>query len=200
MVNVCSQHACQCYTAFASVSSACIISSYYTSKGDGIILTLSSLFSSIFRQEDNHGFLKYVFVQLSINLAISLAIIFITHNALCHIFRQWRDKFLVISYVMTTVDSFFPSPLCFPRGLPVVFLSSWPLSATLDHIARPCPVACQEFCPWNFPGKNIGLSSHSLLQGIFLTQGSNSGLLQCRQILYHLSHQDSPPEGTINLK
>ena len=33
---------------------------------------------------------------------------------------------------------------------------------------------------------------HSLLQGIFLTQGSNPGLLHCRQILYHLSHQGSP--------
>ena len=30
----------------------------------------------------------------------------------------------------------------------------------------------------------------SLLQGIFLTQGSNLGLLPCRQILYQLSHQD----------
>ena len=28
--------------------------------------------------------------------------------------------------------------------------------------------------------------------GIFLTQGSNPGLLHCRQILYHLSHQGSP--------
>ena len=28
-----------------------------------------------------------------------------------------------------------------------------------------------------------------LLQGIFLTQGSNSGLLHCRRTLYHLSHQ-----------
>ena len=37
-------------------------------------------------------------------------------------------------------------------------------------------------------------SSHSLLQGIFLTQGSNPGLLHCRQILYHLSHQGSPLE------
>ena len=36
------------------------------------------------------------------------------------------------------------------------------------------------------------MGSHSFLQGIFLTQGSNSGLLQCRQILYHLSHQGSP--------
>ena len=31
----------------------------------------------------------------------------------------------------------------------------------------------------------------SLLQGIFLTQGSNPGLLHCRQFLYQLSHQGS---------
>ena len=36
------------------------------------------------------------------------------------------------------------------------------------------------------------VSSHSLLQGIFPTQGSNPGLLHCRQILYHLRHQGSP--------
>ena len=44
-------------------------------------------------------------------------------------------------------------------------------------------------CPKNSPGKNTGVGSHSLLQGIFLTQGLNLGLLQCRQILYHLGHQ-----------
>ena len=33
------------------------------------------------------------------------------------------------------------------------------------------------------------MGSHSLLQGIFLTQGSDPGLLHCRQILYHLSPQ-----------
>ena len=33
------------------------------------------------------------------------------------------------------------------------------------------------------------LGSHSLLQGIFPTQGLKPGLLHCRQILYHLSHQ-----------
>ena len=31
-----------------------------------------------------------------------------------------------------------------------------------------------------------------LLQGIFLTQGSNPGLLHCRQVLYQLSYQRSP--------
>ena len=43
----------------------------------------------------------------------------------------------------------------------------------------------------NSPGKNTGVDCHSLLQGIFLTQGANPGLLHCRQILYHLSHQGS---------
>ena len=38
------------------------------------------------------------------------------------------------------------------------------------------------------------VSSHSLLQGIFPTQGSNPGLLHCRQILYHLSHQGIPEQ------
>ena len=33
---------------------------------------------------------------------------------------------------------------------------------------------------------------YALLQGIFPTQGSDPGLLHCRQILYHLSHQGSP--------
>ena len=41
-------------------------------------------------------------------------------------------------------------------------------------------------CPWNFPGKNTGVGSHSLLQGISPTQGLNPDLLHCRQILYHL--------------
>ena len=43
-------------------------------------------------------------------------------------------------------------------------------------------------CPWYFPGKNVGVDCHFLLQGIFLTQESNPGLLHCRQMLYHLSH------------
>ena len=46
-------------------------------------------------------------------------------------------------------------------------------------------------CPWNSPGKNTGVCCHALLQGIFPTQGSNLGLLLCRQILYRLSHQHS---------
>ena len=42
------------------------------------------------------------------------------------------------------------------------------------------------------PGQNTGVGSHSLLQGIFLTQGSNPGLPHCRQILYQLNHKGNP--------
>ena len=35
-------------------------------------------------------------------------------------------------------------------------------------------------CPWDSPGKNTRMGSCSLLQGIFLTQGLNLGLLCCR--------------------
>ena len=42
------------------------------------------------------------------------------------------------------------------------------------------------------PGKNTGGVCHALLQGIFPIQGSNTGLLHCRQTLYHLSYQGSP--------
>ena len=42
------------------------------------------------------------------------------------------------------------------------------------------------------PGQNTGVGCHALLQGIFSTQGSNSGLPSYRWILYHLSHQGSP--------
>ena len=49
--------------------------------------------------------------------------------------------------------------------------------------------------PWtlsNCPGKNTGVGRHSLLQGIFPTQGLNLGLLHCKQIVYHLGHEGSP--------
>ena len=47
------------------------------------------------------------------------------------------------------------------------------------------------YSPWNSPGQNTEVSSLSL-QGISPTQGSNSGLLHCRWILYQLSYKGSP--------
>ena len=53
-------------------------------------------------------------------------------------------------------------------------------------------------CPWNSACKNTGVGCHSLLQGIVPTQRVNLGLLHCRQILHHLSHQGShQPSGML---
>ena len=48
------------------------------------------------------------------------------------------------------------------------------------------------YSPWNSPGQNTGVSSLSLLQGIFPTHGSNPGLLHCRRIRYQLRHKGNP--------
>ena len=47
-------------------------------------------------------------------------------------------------------------------------------------------------CPWNSPGKNSGEGGHSLLQGLFPTQGLNPSLMHGRHLLYHLSQQGNP--------
>ena len=46
--------------------------------------------------------------------------------------------------------------------------------------------------------KILEWGSHSLFQGIFLTQGLNPGLLLCRHIFYHLNHQE--PSSQTQLK
>ena len=64
-----------------------------------------------------------------------------------------------------------------------VLVTQWCLNSLQPH---------ELSCSWNSPGKNTGVCSHSLLQGIFPTQGSNPGLLYCRQTLYGLSYVGSP--------
>ena len=55
-----------------------------------------------------------------------------------------------------------------------------------------CSPPGSSVCRWNSPGKNTGVDHLALLQGIFLTQRLNPSLRHCRQILYHLSHEESP--------
>ena len=60
-------------------------------------------------------------------------------------------------------------------------------SVTLSHLTlRPHGLyPASLLCPWDFPGKNIGVGCHFLLQGIFPTQGSNLCVRIGRWILYH---------------
>ena len=43
-------------------------------------------------------------------------------------------------------------------------------------------------CPWDFPGRNIGVGCHFLLQGTFPTQGSNPGVWHWQADSFLLSH------------
>ena len=77
------------------------------------------------------------------------------------------------------------------------FLHLFPVCVSVSHLVLSCslrshgPQSTRFLCPLNSPGRNTGMGNHSLLQGIFPTQGSNLGLLHYRQILYHLRHQGS---------
>ena len=56
------------------------------------------------------------------------------------------------------------------------------------------PMDCRSPCSSNHgdsPCKDIRVDCHAILQGIFPTQGSNPGLLNCRQILYRLGHREA---------
>ena len=56
-----------------------------------------------------------------------------------------------------------------------------------SEVTQSCPTLCDPvdcrllgiFPPWDSPGKSTGVGYHFLLQGIFLTQGSNPGLPHC---------------------
>ena len=63
-------------------------------------------------------------------------------------------------------------------------------------LVTPWTVAGQCLCPWKFPGKNTGVGCRFLLQGIFLTQGSNLHLLPLLHWQVNslpLRHLESPP-------
>ena len=62
------------------------------------------------------------------------------------------------------------------------------MSDSCDHMDCSLPGI---LCPWDSPGKDAEVGCHFLLQGIFLTQKSNLGLLHGRQILYPLSYEGS---------
>ena len=64
------------------------------------------------------------------------------------------------------------------RCLSFYWVNEWKSFSHVWLFVSPWIVAHQALlCPWNSPGKNIGVGCHSLLQGIFPNQGSNPALL-----------------------
>ena len=66
-----------------------------------------------------------------------------------------------------------------------------------------CPAICDPMdSPWDSPGQNTGVGSLSLLQGIFPTQGLNSGLPHCRRDSLPAEPQEKPKNtgvGSLSL-
>ena len=67
--------------------------------------------------------------------------------------------------------------------------SKWKSLSCVRLFATPWTVARQAPLSMKFCRPDIGVGSHSLLQGIFPTQELNQGVLHCRWILYQLSYQ-----------
>ena len=86
-----------------------------------------------------------------------------------------------------------PAKVCLVKAMvfPVVMYGceSWTVTVMSDSLRPHGQQPAMLVCPWDSPGKNPAVGCHSLLQGIFLTQGLNLGLLHCRQTPYLLSHQ-----------
>ena len=78
--------------------------------------------------------------------------------------------------------------------LPEILMKKWSesRSVTSNSLQPNRLEPARLLCPWNSPGKNIGVGCHALLQGIFPIQGSNPGLQHHRQILYSLSYLGNP--------
>ena len=94
-------------------------------------------------------------------------------------YRSWGPKVSGMTEQLTLLLHFFF--FHFTLLIPLIFsvrllVTTWTVSARLLH-------------PWDFPGKITGVGCHFLLQGMVATQGSNLGLLCCRQTLYRLSHK-----------
>ena len=73
------------------------------------------------------------------------------------------------------------------------------LKVQRELVAHVCLTHCDPMdcnarllCPWNSPGKNTRMGSHSFLQEIFLTQGSNPGFLYHRQIFFFFLPSETP--------
>ena len=76
------------------------------------------------------------------------------------------------------------SYLCMHCSGVISWTNEKPKSRTVHLIVLYLRKVCDKITdPWDTPGKNTGVGSHSPLQGIFLIQESNPGLLYCRQIL-----------------
>ena len=102
-----------------------------------------------------------------------------------------------INVYYTASNHNYASTFCV--GLHISFWNFKVLAVSKPDLSRLCVCAVMPntmqparlLCLWDFPGKDTGVSSHSLLQRVFPPQGWNPRLfclLFGRRVLYHLCH------------
>ena len=133
--------------------------------------------------------------------------------------EAWHAAIHGVAKSLTRLASYLITPanaevLCAvpmpPSGTPIPLLHchlsdwskiwNWPCDVIWKSFSHVWLFVTPWSSPWNSPGRYTGVGSRSLLQGIFPTQGSNSGIPYCRQILYQLSHQGSLKLTMVLLK
>ena len=111
---------------------------------------------------------------------------------------KWQPLLMVTkkgpdSSLNPSTSSLHSYTVSWPQGL---FSACMHVCSVMSNSLQPHGLSpARLLCPWDSPGKNTTVGSHSLLQKIFPTQGSNLGFLHCRWILYCLNHQGILFEG-----
>ena len=100
------------------------------------------------------------------------------NSILGYVFRQWTGYHIYLSHTKPCHSA------TNRNGVPAAWLyrNHVKVSESVSHSVtsysyNPRTVALRLLCPWNAPGKNTGVGSLFLLQGIFLAKGMNLGLL-----------------------
>ena len=111
---------------------------------------------------------------------------------------KWNNKYILLcgffcfklclrdSLILWTVAKVLSFSL--PCSIPLYVSHSVVSDSLLPHGLQ----SARLLCPWDSPGKNIGVGGHSLLQGIFLTLGSNLHLLHWQAGSLPLTHPYDP--------
>ena len=139
---------------------------------------LSSPSPSVFNLSQHQGLFQWVVsshqvtkVLVAIIMTFAECLLGIRYYVLSmhYVIYSYSDPMRKHNYNLHFADEIEACAICVcVLSWSIVFNSLWP------HVLQPASL----LWPRNFPGKNAGVGCCSLLQGIFLTQGSNACLLQ----------------------